>query len=141
MKIPNYLEIFFCFILFLCLCHVGAAAGSNLVPEKKPFPAIIVFGDSIVDPGNNNYIKTLIKCDFPPYGKDFNGGTPTGRFSNGKIPTDFVGGAPNNSFYLSSNNIFFGKQLELVSKKLFSISMIQFLQILEINILIFLIVF
>nr|WAQ15369.1 GDSL esterase/lipase EXL3-like protein [Citrullus lanatus] len=90
MKIPNYLEIFFCFILFLCLCHVGAAAGSNLVPEKKPFPAIIVFGDSIVDPGNNNYIKTLIKCDFPPYGKDFNGGTPTGRFSNGKIPTDFV---------------------------------------------------
>ncbi|KAG1354155.1 putative GDSL esterase/lipase EXL3 [Cocos nucifera] len=54
-------------------------------------PAVIVFGDSIVDPGNNNVIKTIVKCNFPPYGVDFIGHMPTGRFSNGKIPTDFIG--------------------------------------------------
>ncbi|KAL0543437.1 hypothetical protein IC582_018533 [Cucumis melo] len=90
MKVPNYLDIFFCFILLLCFCHVGAAAGSKLLPDNEEVSAIIVFGDSIVDPGNNNHLKTLIKCNFPPYGRDFNGGMPTGRFTNGKIPTDFV---------------------------------------------------
>uniref|UniRef100_A0A0A0KJF5 GDSL esterase/lipase EXL3 n=2 Tax=Cucumis sativus TaxID=3659 RepID=A0A0A0KJF5_CUCSA len=90
MKIPNYLDFFFCFILLLCFCHAGAAARSKFLPENEEVSAIIVFGDSIVDPGNNNYLKTLVKCNFPPYGRDFNGGIPTGRFSNGKIPTDFV---------------------------------------------------
>nr|CAD1843777.1 unnamed protein product [Ananas comosus var. bracteatus] len=53
-------------------------------------PAVIVFGDSIVDPGNNNVIKTIIKCNFPPYGVDFADHRPTGRFCDGKIPTDFI---------------------------------------------------
>ncbi|KAF5728430.1 GDSL esterase/lipase [Tripterygium wilfordii] len=53
-------------------------------------PAIIVFGDSTVDAGNNNQISTILKSNFPPYGRDFNGGQPNGRFSNGKIPTDFI---------------------------------------------------
>ncbi|ONK55870.1 uncharacterized protein A4U43_C10F1810 [Asparagus officinalis] len=53
-------------------------------------PAVIVFGDSIMDPGNNNDIKTVIKCNFPPYGLNFTGAKPTGRFCNGKIPTDFI---------------------------------------------------
>ncbi|OVA06670.1 Lipase [Macleaya cordata] len=60
------------------------------LPPGVRVPAILVFGDSIVDPGNNNHIPTLIKCDFPPYGRDFMGGTPTGRFSNGKIPSDLI---------------------------------------------------
>ncbi|KAF5189057.1 GDSL esterase/lipase [Thalictrum thalictroides] len=53
-------------------------------------PAIIVFGDSTVDAGNNNYISTLLKSNFKPYGRDFPGGVPTGRFSNGRVPTDFI---------------------------------------------------
>ncbi|KAE8721749.1 GDSL esterase/lipase [Hibiscus syriacus] len=53
-------------------------------------PAIIVFGDSSVDAGNNNYIPTVARSNFQPYGRDFNGGRPTGRFSNGKITTDFI---------------------------------------------------
>ncbi|KAL5988036.1 hypothetical protein ACLOJK_035799 [Asimina triloba] len=53
-------------------------------------PAIIVFGDSSVDAGNNNGIKTFLKSNFEPYGRDFEGGQPTGRFCNGKIATDFI---------------------------------------------------
>ncbi|KAK6115169.1 hypothetical protein DH2020_007438 [Rehmannia glutinosa] len=53
-------------------------------------PAVFAFGDSIVDHGNNNLIKTLISCNFPPYGKDFQGGKPTGRFSNGMTPLDLI---------------------------------------------------
>ncbi|KAL4645514.1 hypothetical protein ACB092_02G240100 [Castanea dentata] len=58
--------------------------------ETGQVPAVFVFGDSIVDTGNNNHINTLIKCNFPPYGKDFQGGIPTGRFSNGRVPSDFI---------------------------------------------------
>lgn len=53
-------------------------------------PAIIVFGDSSVDSGNNNYIPTLLRSNFKPYGRDFSGGKATGRFSNGRVPTDFI---------------------------------------------------
>eukprot|EP00253_Pinus_taeda_P001563 PITA_01563 len=53
-------------------------------------PAVIIFGDSTVDPGNNNKVFTLIKSDFPPYGRDFYGQKPTGRFCNGKIVTDYI---------------------------------------------------
>ncbi|KAF5206147.1 GDSL esterase/lipase [Thalictrum thalictroides] len=52
--------------------------------------AIFVFGDSTVDPGNNNYITTALKSNFPPYGINLPNHTPTGRFSNGKLPTDFI---------------------------------------------------
>lgn len=52
--------------------------------------AIIVFGDSSVDPGNNNMISTVARSNFAPYGRNFPGGKPTGRFSNGRIPTDYI---------------------------------------------------
>ncbi|XP_015075083.1 GDSL esterase/lipase At2g04570-like [Solanum pennellii] len=53
-------------------------------------PAIIVFGDSSVDAGNNNQISTVLKSNFEPYGRDFYGKMPTGRFCNGRIPPDFI---------------------------------------------------
>nr|CAB3446535.1 unnamed protein product [Digitaria exilis] len=49
--------------------------------------ALIVFGDSTVDAGNNNAIPTVVRSNFPPYGRDFPGAT--GRFSNGRVATDF----------------------------------------------------
>jgi GDSL-like Lipase/Acylhydrolase len=52
--------------------------------------AVIVFGDSTVDSGNNDFIETIGKSNFRPYGQDFYGGQPTGRFSNGRLPTDFI---------------------------------------------------
>ncbi|KAL2322481.1 hypothetical protein Fmac_026860 [Flemingia macrophylla] len=53
-------------------------------------PAIIVFGDSSVDSGNNNFIPTMARSNFEPYGRDFFGGNPTGRFSNGRISPDYI---------------------------------------------------
>ncbi|XP_078438441.1 GDSL esterase/lipase At4g26790-like [Wolffia australiana] len=66
-----------------------------LVPQSSvqissTVPAIILFGDSTVDPGNNNAIPTLLKSNFDPYGRDFYGGKPTGRFCNGRLATDFI---------------------------------------------------
>lgn len=54
-------------------------------------PALNIFGDSVVDVGNNNNLSTLIKANFPPYGRDFVTHRPTGRFCNGKLATDFTG--------------------------------------------------
>ncbi|XP_061341558.1 GDSL esterase/lipase At5g45950 [Gastrolobium bilobum] len=51
---------------------------------------ILVFGDSSVDPGNNNVLHTQVKSNFLPYGKDFFNSRPTGRFSNGRLGTDFI---------------------------------------------------
>lgn len=53
--------------------------------------AILVFGDSAVDSGNNNYISTAIfKANYPPYGIDFPGRMATGRFSDGKLVPDIL---------------------------------------------------
>ncbi|XP_048229612.1 GDSL esterase/lipase At5g45950 isoform X2 [Ricinus communis] len=51
---------------------------------------VLVFGDSSVDPGNNNRLPTFMKGNFLPYGKDFFNGRPTGRFCNGRLATDFI---------------------------------------------------
>lgn len=52
-------------------------------------PAMYVFGDSLMDNGNNNYLPTIAKANFLPYGNDFPQGA-TGRFTNGKHVADFV---------------------------------------------------
>ena len=57
-------------------------------------PAPFLFGDSAVDVGNNNNLWTIVKANFPPYGRDFVNKTSTGRFSNGKLSTDFIGNLP-----------------------------------------------
>ena len=52
--------------------------------------AIYVFGDSFLDAGNNNFLETIVKANFLPYGIDF-GGVPTGRVTNGRTVADFIG--------------------------------------------------
>ncbi|KAL8514783.1 hypothetical protein ACS0TY_013748 [Phlomoides rotata] len=68
----------------------GGCEGVIELPKNMTIPAVFAFGDSIVDQGNNNLLKTLIYSNFPPYGKDFLGGNPTGRFTNGKSPPDLI---------------------------------------------------
>lgn len=52
--------------------------------------AFFVFGDSLVDNGNNNYLVTSARADSPPYGIDYPTHTPTGRFSNGLNMPDLI---------------------------------------------------
>ncbi|TVU10883.1 hypothetical protein EJB05_44437, partial [Eragrostis curvula] len=64
-------------------------------------------GHSTVDAGNNNNRPTISKANFPPYGRDFDGGIATGRFSNGRLVTDFLseflGLPPNVPAYLDTS--------------------------------------
>ncbi|XP_068648878.1 GDSL esterase/lipase At1g71691-like [Aristolochia californica] len=50
---------------------------------------MFVFGDSLIDNGNNNDIPSFAKANYYPYGIDFSGG-PTGRFSNGYTTVDEI---------------------------------------------------
>ncbi|PON45982.1 SGNH hydrolase-type esterase domain containing protein [Parasponia andersonii] len=52
--------------------------------------AFFVFGDSLVDNGNNNYLATTARADAPPYGVDYPTHRPTGRFSNGLNIPDLI---------------------------------------------------
>ncbi|KAJ9128922.1 hypothetical protein P3X46_034329 [Hevea brasiliensis] len=60
------------------------------VAAKHNVTCVLIFGDSSVDPGNNNRLSTSMKSNFLPYGRDFFNGRPTGRFSNGRLATDFI---------------------------------------------------
>ncbi|KAI3466781.1 hypothetical protein Pfo_023444 [Paulownia fortunei] len=59
------------------------------VVAEPQVPCYFIFGDSLVDNGNNNNIQSLAKANYLPYGIDFPGG-PTGRFSNGKTTVDVI---------------------------------------------------
>ncbi|AET01558.1 putative triacylglycerol lipase [Medicago truncatula] len=71
-------------LIVSCFLTCGSFAQDTLVP------AIMTFGDSAVDVGNNDYLPTLFKANYPPYGRDFTNKQPTGRFCNGKLATDFT---------------------------------------------------
>lgn len=58
--------------------------------QVEMVPAMFVFGDSLIDNGNNNNLPSFAKANYFPYGIDFNGG-PTGRFSNGYTMVDEIG--------------------------------------------------
>ncbi|KAK7842620.1 gdsl esterase/lipase [Quercus suber] len=48
-------------------------------------PVTFIFGDSLTEVGNNNYLQySLAKSNFPFYGIDYVGGQATGRFTNGR---------------------------------------------------------
>lgn len=72
---------YLCAILLL-LTTVGASEA-----------AFFIFGDSTVDPGNNNYINTIPEnqANFKPYGQNGFFDKPTGRFSDGRVIVDFIG--------------------------------------------------
>ncbi|XP_040957352.1 GDSL esterase/lipase At4g16230 isoform X4 [Gossypium hirsutum] len=60
----------------------------NIMSAEK-IPTIFIFGDSIVDVGNNNYINTLAKAMFPN-GIDFCKNCLSGRFTNGRTVIDIL---------------------------------------------------
>ncbi|KAF3450557.1 hypothetical protein FNV43_RR06644 [Rhamnella rubrinervis] len=56
---------------------------------KNHVSSLFIFGDSIFDAGNNNYINTTYKANYPPYGETFFK-HPTGRVSDGRLFPDFI---------------------------------------------------
>lgn len=86
MAIPTYYNSIVPSLLIVVVYNLRLMSHGQLVP------ALFIFGDSVVDVGNNNGIATtIVKANFPPYGRDFANHTPTGRFSNGKIAPDYIG--------------------------------------------------
>ncbi|WOL11117.1 GDSL esterase/lipase [Canna indica] len=61
-----------------------------VVRPSPQVPCYFIFGDSLVDNGNNNNIATLAVANYLPYGIDFPGGGPSGRFSNGLTTVDVI---------------------------------------------------
>lgn len=54
-------------------------------------PVTYIFGDSLTDVGNNNFLQySLAKSNYPWYGIDYSGGQATGRFTNGRTIGDII---------------------------------------------------
>ncbi|PKI53578.1 hypothetical protein CRG98_026028 [Punica granatum] len=70
--------------LFLTQCL------QNFVRGEPQVPCYFIFGDSLVDSGNNNQLNTQAKANYLPYGVDFPEGF-TGRFTNNRTITDIIG--------------------------------------------------
>jgi len=76
-------------LVSLALC-LGALAVLQAARGTDAARAFFVFGDSLVDNGNNNYLITAARADSPPYGIDTPDHRATGRFSNGKNVPDII---------------------------------------------------
>ncbi|CAN6441358.1 unnamed protein product [Victoria cruziana] len=79
------------FSLFALSSELSVSSTENNVK------AMFIFGNSVVDGGNNDFLDTPVKCNYYPYSVDFLLG-PTGRFSNERTPADILGeflGLPN----------------------------------------------
>lgn len=90
-KKKNIINIMFhlLFLVFLLVniatCELGEGGR-----RRGLIPAMFIFGDSLIDNGNNNNLPSFAKANYYPYGIDFDGG-PTGRFSNGYTMVDEIG--------------------------------------------------
>ncbi|CAI9772015.1 unnamed protein product [Fraxinus pennsylvanica] len=72
-----------CFVLVFLSVLLPFAIGAPQVP------CFFIFGDSLIDNGNNNDLVTQAKVNYLPYGIDFPLG-PTGRFTNGQNTADVL---------------------------------------------------
>ncbi|OMO65984.1 Lipase, GDSL [Corchorus olitorius] len=83
------------FLFLIFFLHVSLIAtccrAENTQKHAKTAVPLFVFGDSILDAGNNNYINTstLDQANFWPYGETYFK-FPTGRFSDGRVISDFI---------------------------------------------------
>ncbi|KAG5576110.1 hypothetical protein H5410_056244 [Solanum commersonii] len=77
-------------LLFVVFLLVNVATCEDADGRKRGLiPAMFIFGDSLIDNGNNNNLPSFAKANYYPYGIDFDGG-PTGRFSNGYTMVDEI---------------------------------------------------
>ncbi|XP_038678341.1 GDSL esterase/lipase At5g33370-like [Tripterygium wilfordii] len=77
-------------IVVLCLLMVFGGFGRAQAVLNQSVRAFFVFGDSLVDAGNNDFLATAARADKPPYGIDYPTHKATGRFSNGLNIADII---------------------------------------------------
>lgn len=74
------------------LCLILLIVTLFVATQSSPLaPALYIFGDSLVDNGNNNMLLTLAKADYDPYSINFPGQVSRGRFTDGRTVADFIG--------------------------------------------------
>lgn len=88
--LPSYFEVMDVLIKPTLKWFISLAILMVEYGNAERVPALFVFGDSLVDVGNNNFLNSIAKSNYFPYGIDFNM-RPTGRFSNGKTFVDIIG--------------------------------------------------
>lgn len=77
--------------VLVLMLYLQCSINIELVGASPQVSAMFVFGDSIVDTGNNNFLNSIAKANYWPYGCDSPSRFPSGRFSNGKTVVDFMG--------------------------------------------------
>ncbi|KAL6315831.1 hypothetical protein AAG906_008217 [Vitis piasezkii] len=89
---PQNLLCLSCLIYLLASFLLPCSCSTTSSPTDRgdQIKGMFVFGSSLVDTGNNNFLQTTTRADFLPYGIDFPGG-PSGRFTNGKNVVDLIG--------------------------------------------------
>lgn len=80
---------------YLCLAAFNILVPINCFAKTcipKSHTALFVFGDSLFDIGNNNYINTTsdVQANIFPYGQTFFN-YPSGRITDGRTIPDFIG--------------------------------------------------
>ena len=73
-----------------CVMIISLVLSLSSSVSAQPTRAFFVFGDSLVDSGNNDFLATTARADAPPYGIDYPTHRPTGRFSNGLNIPDLI---------------------------------------------------
>ncbi|XP_072965749.1 GDSL esterase/lipase At1g71691-like [Typha angustifolia] len=87
-----YYSLLLSSLFFVSRAHEGVVQGNatgGSDAQRELVPAMFIFGDSLIDNGNNNDLASFAKANYYPYGIDFAGG-PTGRFSNGYTIVDEI---------------------------------------------------
>ncbi|XP_058007477.1 GDSL esterase/lipase 1-like isoform X3 [Hevea brasiliensis] len=78
------------YFLFFSSCLLIPISIQSHVQSPEKHASLFIFGDSLFDSGNNNYLKNAAgRANFWPYGETFFK-YPTGRFSDGRIIPDFI---------------------------------------------------
>ncbi|CAN4114456.1 unnamed protein product [Withania somnifera] len=100
--ISSFFPVFVCILVAVIVCVECS--------RKLPHASLFVFGDSILDPGNNNYINTTtdFQSNWWPYGESFFK-YPTGRPCDGRLISDFID--------LKTQLKYFKKVTKLLKKK------------------------
>ncbi|KAL9257623.1 GDSL esterase/lipase LTL1-like protein [Drosera capensis] len=118
----------------------GLVLSLSVAAKGQKRRALFVFGDSLVDSGNNNFLATTARADSPPYGIDFPSHKATGRFSNGhNIPdilSEQIGSEPTLPYLspeLTGSRLLVGANFASAGIGILNDTGIQFLNIIKIT--------